>query len=173
MKIISTLLLLLCLSPAFAQDSTAYNLQRAKINGMLDDRSARFGEYDQSLLTRTGFFGNQTKRDIKNSNEILRQVVLADNRIFLELKALLDYKDLQVQEVKTNVSHSDESLLAYRNTIKNLQQKNKELSDQVNEKETGSGVLYVVIILLVIAIGLLFNRLYQTNKRLNHEKTTL
>ena len=54
----------------FAQDTSTYELQRAKINALLAERSAKFGQYDESLNTRTGIFGFQTKRDIKNSNEI-------------------------------------------------------------------------------------------------------
>ncbi|RYF49828.1 MAG: hypothetical protein EOO38_07055, partial [Cytophagaceae bacterium] len=77
---------------ALAQDTSAYEIQRAKINALLAERSAKFGQYDESLNTRTGIFGFQTKRDIRNSNEILRQIALNDNTIFRELKVLLDYK---------------------------------------------------------------------------------
>lgn len=96
---------------AFAQqDTTAYTAQRAKVNSLLAERSAKFGQYDESLNQRTGIFGWQTKRDIKNSNEILRQVVLTDNNIFKELKVLMDYKDLQNQQKVAVADNSQERI---------------------------------------------------------------
>ena len=55
-----------------AQDTSAYELQRAKINALLAERSTKFGQYDKSLTTKTGIFGFQTKKDIRNSNEIIK-----------------------------------------------------------------------------------------------------
>ncbi len=124
------LLFVLFQATAFAQD-TAFELQRTKINALLAQRSAKFGQYDESLNTRTGIFGFQTKRDIKNSNEILRQIALNDNEIFKELKVLLEYKDLQMQEVKTVATTSDERILNYRRTIKGLQDQNQKLSTEL------------------------------------------
>ena len=60
---------------ALQTDTTAYQLQRLKVNALLSERSNKFGQYDQSLDARTGIFGFQTKGDIKKSNEILRQIV--------------------------------------------------------------------------------------------------
>jgi hypothetical protein len=38
-------------------DTSAYQTQRLKVNALLNQRSAKFGQYDQSLDTRTGIFG--------------------------------------------------------------------------------------------------------------------
>jgi len=152
-----SLLLFLALSQlnGFAQDTSAYELQRSKINALLAERSAKFGQYDQSLNTRTGIFGFQTKRDIKNSNEILRQIALNDNNIFQELKVLLEYKDLQMQEVKTVATTSDERILNYRKTIKGLQDQNQELTDSLKKAEKGKDLSFVLLILFVIVNGVL------------------
>jgi hypothetical protein len=48
-------------------DTSAYQTQRLKVNALLNQRSAKFGQYDQSLDTRTGIFGFQTKSDVKNT----------------------------------------------------------------------------------------------------------
>src|SRR3569623_904302 len=72
-------------------DSLAYNLQRKKINAMLDVRRQKFGRSQESLSKHTGIFGLQTKKDIRNSNEILMQIALTDDEIFRQLKILLDY----------------------------------------------------------------------------------
>ena len=50
---------------SYAQDTSAYELQRAKINALLTERSAKFGHYDESLNERTGIFGFRRKRTSK------------------------------------------------------------------------------------------------------------
>ncbi|RZM29449.1 MAG: hypothetical protein EOO88_04905 [Pedobacter sp.] len=155
--------LLLSFSTLKAQtDTSAYETQRAKINALLAERSSRFGQYEQSLNERTGIFGFQTKQDIRNSNEILRQITLNDNTIFRELKVLLDYKDLQVQQVKSSVTDNTERLNSYMAAIKKLQDQNQLLRDQLNKPEPMSSAWYIVIILL-IGIGAYF---YQQRRKL-------
>jgi len=161
--------LLLSFSTLKAQtDTSAYETQRAKINALLAERSSRFGQYEQSLNERTGIFGFQTKQDIRNSNEILRQITLNDNTIFRELKVLLDYKDLQVQQVKSSVTDNTERLNSYMAAIKKLQDQNQLLRDQLNKPEPMSGAWYIVIILL-IGIGAYFYQQRRKLKTLRHE----
>ncbi|MEJ5995838.1 hypothetical protein WG904_15520 [Pedobacter sp. Du54] len=144
------------ISPAvFSQNTSPYEVQRAKINSLLAERSTKFGQYDESLNTRTGIFGFQTKRDIKNSNEILRQIALNDNAIFRELKVLLEYKDLQMQEVKTVATTSDERIQNYRRTIKGLQDENLALTTKLEKGEKGKDLAFVLLVLFVIANGFL------------------
>lgn len=159
------LLYLICLSTTlFAQqDSSAYNAQRNKINDLLDQRSAKFGQYEESLNMRTGIFGFQTKRDIKNSNEILRDIAINDNNIFKELKVLLDYKDLQVQQVKTTVNTSTDRIQAYMITIKKLQDQNEllkeELKSQKHSNQTITFILFFLILTASSATYILYKRL--------------
>ncbi len=152
------LLFLLCALlevTSFAQATSAYELQRAKINALLAERSAKFGQYDESLNTRTGIFGFQTKRDIKNSNEILRQIALNDNAIFKELKVLLDYKDLQMQEVKTVATTSDERIQNYRRTIKGLQDQQLALNAKLEKSEKGKDLSFVLLVIFIGVNGFL------------------
>ncbi len=148
----------------FAQDTSAYELQRTKINALLTERSEKFGQYDQSLNTRTGIFGFQTKRDIKNSNEILRQIAINDNAIFKELKVLLDYKDLQMEEVKTAATTGDERITNYRRTIKGLQDQNQALTAQLKKSEKGKDLSFVLLVLFVIVNGFLVYLVMKSRK---------
>lgn len=157
-----------------AQDTSAYEIQRAKINALLAQRSANFGQYDASLNARTGIFGFQTKRDIKNSNEILRQIALNDNDIFKELKILLDYKDLQVEQVKASVNSNSESILNYRKTIKGLQDQNQTLSDNLDKAESASRIAHIFMFIFLIGCIILAYVLYQKIKLLKrYEKTSI
>lgn len=149
-----------------AQDTSAYEIQRAKINELLAERSAKFGQYDNSLNARTGIFGFQTKKDIKNSNEILRQIALNDNAIFTELKVLMDYKDLQVEQVKTAVNTNTESIQNYRKTIKDLQTQNQKLTNDFDKIENGGDLSYLFVGLLLISCLILAYTLYNKNKLL-------
>jgi len=145
------LLVLTCAAQA-QTDSSSFQTQRLKINALLKERSARFGQYEQSLNERTGIFGFQTKRDIKNSNEILRQIALNDNNIFKEIKVLLDYKDLQVQQVQSMAKSNNERIQAYMLAIKKLQDQNELLRKQIREQETVSdnSSFYVMLLILLL-----------------------
>lgn len=140
---------------AFAQqDTSAYQMQRAKINGLLNERSVKFGQYDQSLNEKTGIFGWQTKRDIKNSNEILRQIVLNDNNIFKELKVLMDYKDVQNQKIVVNANNSEERIENYMRTIKKLQDQNTQLKNEAKKNIGAKSIsVYIIVFLLLIMMG--------------------
>ncbi|MFN0292298.1 hypothetical protein [Pedobacter helvus] len=162
--ILFTLLITHFVAATFAQDSTAYELQRNKINAMLAERSTRFGQYEESLNARTGIFGFQTKRDIKNSNEILRQVVIHDNNIFTELKVLLDYKDLQFQQVKSNVDHSQMRIDSYKKTIRDLQVKNEELLGYNQKTDKSADYLQLFLALFVISTAVCIFIIYRKNK---------
>jgi len=135
-----------------AQDSTAYELQRNKINALLSQRSARFGQYQQSLGARTGIFGMQTKKDIKNSNEILRQIALNDNNIFRELKILMEYKEMQVQQVQNAAVINNERIQRYTQAIKKLQDQNESLKLKAVEQEPKETMTSYVIACLALAL---------------------
>ncbi|MET1055215.1 MAG: hypothetical protein ABWY16_07890 [Pedobacter sp.] len=139
---------------ALQNDTSAYQFQRLKINGLLAERSAKFGQYDLSLNARTGIFGLQTKNDLRNSNEILRGIILSDNNIFRELKILMNYKDQEVQQVQSNASNTNKRIEGYMLTIKKLQQQNDELkakTAQVAEKKDTN--TYLIIVLGIIIVG--------------------
>lgn len=162
--ILFTLLIGNLTTVAFGQDTTAYELQRNKINAMLAERSARFGQYEESLNARTGIFGFQTKRDIKNSNEILRQIAINDNNIFTELKVLLDYKDIQFQQVKSNVDNNQLRIDSYKKTIRDLQVKNDELLSYNQKIGKSTDYLQLLLVLFVISTAVCIFIIYRKNK---------
>ncbi|MCX2585518.1 hypothetical protein [Pedobacter sp. MR22-3] len=151
--------LLVVLSVSFQtyaqQDTTAYAAQRVKVNALLAERSAKFGQYDESLNQRTGIFGWQTKKDIKNSNEILREVVLTDNNIFKELKVLMEYKDLQNQQKVAVADHSQERIEGYMKTIKKLQDQNEILQKESNKSNYGIST-YIIILLILTLVSMFY-----------------
>lgn len=161
-----SLLLVSISAQAVQTDTSAYNKQRLKINQLLAERSLKFGQYDESLHTRTGIFGLQTKKDIRNSNEILRQITLNDNDIFKEIKVLLDYKDLEVEKTKTAVSTSSDRAQNYMLSIKKLQDQNEQLKQDLAAAEKNKNFsTLIIVVLTAIVIGLLVYMFKKKNTR--------
>jgi hypothetical protein len=129
------LLLLGCFSAAQAQvnfksDSTAYQVQRKKIDAMLNIRKLKFGQYEESLSKHSGIFGLQTKKDIRRSNDILIDIIKTDDQIFTQIKILLDYRAFEQSQIQTHtkkvrnqldlVKNSSEEVITHHRTIEKI-----------------------------------------------------
>ncbi len=139
-------------------DTSAYNTQRNKINQLLEERSARFSQYDNSLSKRTGIFGLKTKRDMQASNDILTDIVLADNNIFSELKILLDYKDFEKKEVEHRAETVEGRIDRFQSTITRLQQENDKLKIEIERqvKHANAMLIYLLSSLLGLLIAVFY-----------------
>jgi hypothetical protein len=171
MKTFLLLFILAFSQQAFSRqvDTSAYQTQRLKVNALLSQRSAKFGQYDQSLNTRTGIFGFQTKSDVKNSNEILRQIVLNDNNIFKELKVLMEYKDQEVIAAKNAAAEVNGRMTNYMQSIKKLQDENERLKASNNTTSLSGSAIYVILLLIALLIGSFFH-FQQKIKKLTNDK---
>ncbi|MHC8948289.1 hypothetical protein [Sphingobacterium hungaricum] len=160
-------------SSTVAADSASYEAQRVQVNKLLDDRSHKFGEYDLSLEKKTGIFGIfKTKGDMQKSIDILRQIVITDNNIFLETKKLLDYKDFEREKFQRMAADYDNQVTQYMKTVSKLQEENEKLTIQVAELEnrdhSDSVYIYVGIFFILILSAIIF-MLY---KKLHAQKVT-
>mgnify|MGYP006152798337 FL=1 len=138
-------------------DSLAYNLQKNKINNMLNERSLKFGEYEQSLSNRTGIFGLKTKKDMQKSIDILTDIILTDNSILKETKTLLDYQTYQKEQVTNQGKDFENRNLNFIETINKLQTQNEKLETEINELKKGKKFYQLVAYALglsLIAIAL-------------------
>jgi hypothetical protein len=143
-------------------DSLAYQLQRAKINHMLDVRKQKFGQYDQSLSKHTGIFGLQTKKDIRRSNDILMDIVKTDDDLFREIKVLMDYRVYQQQQVQSKSAEAESFNLGFMNTINRLRQQIDQLKQEAQkEHEHHVRVLRIFIILFVFMLGSILYLLFK------------
>src|SRR5690606_25427615 len=164
MKFVIWLSLLFFTFPSFSQNNnSAYEAQRNKINALLQERSAKFGKYDESLTQRTGIFGLKSKKDMQRYINILTEIAETDNDIFKELKILLDYKDFEKNQVQGEFSESKERLSGYMKTIKKLQQENDRLKEElaVIEKQRSkflNTLIGLIIILIISGIMLLVRK---------------
>lgn len=131
--------LVFCSTTAFSQpstsDSSGYEAQRQKVNELLQQRSARFGQFDESLKQRTGIFGLKTKKDMQASIDILKQIVVMDNGIFRETKMLLDYKDFENSQIAQQSTEFDGRINGYIKTISKLQREQERLTAEIDKLE--------------------------------------
>lgn len=139
-----------------ASDTSGYEAQRGKVNELLQQRSARFGKFDESLKKRTGIFGLKTKKDMQASIDILKQIVLTDNDIFRETKLLLDYKDFEKSQITEQASEFDGRINGYIKTISKLQREQEQLTaeiDQLEKSNQRNQGLLILFALIAVGIG--------------------
>ncbi|MGK6351765.1 hypothetical protein [Parapedobacter sp. DT-150] len=136
-----------------AADTVTYEQQRQKVNDLLTERSARFGQFDESLRRRTGIFGLKTKKDMQASIDILKQIVLTDNTIFRETKTLLDFKDFEKTQIAQQASEFDGRINGYIKTISKLQRERERLTNEVDALEKTNQIYTGLTILLGLLLA--------------------
>lgn len=150
-------------------DSINFEQQRERVNHLLGERSRRFGEFDNSLRQKTGVFGIfKRKKDMQKSIDILREIVLTDNRIFLETKKLLDIKDNQSDRNESLAAEYDKQISAYMHTITKLQTENEKLRNQIAALDSGQKNSYLLSYFLgtvILVLGFIFYRYFPRTKR--------
>ena len=158
MKHFSVLLIFLCIAligrsnPNLDTDSITFEAQRQRINALLDDRSKRFGEFDSSLRKKTGVFGIfKRKRDMQRSIDILREIVLTDNDIFIETKKLLDIKGYESDKNESLAEEYDRQISGYMRTITKLQSANENAHKRILELEAKQRKSHSTILLLILS----------------------
>ncbi|MEN0054618.1 MAG: hypothetical protein AAGC65_13175 [Mucilaginibacter sp.] len=135
-------------------DSIAYQLQRKKINSMLDTRKLRFGQYEQSLNDHTGIFGLQTKNDIRRSNDILMDIVKTDDKIYKELKILLEYRAFQQRQIQSHTKEAESINLGYMSVINKLRHQNELLkaeAQKATEQNQSTRRIFIWVIVFMFA----------------------
>ncbi|MBS1501594.1 MAG: hypothetical protein JST32_06000, partial [Bacteroidetes bacterium] len=135
-------------------DSLAYELQRQKINSMLDARARKFGQYEESLKKHTGIFGWQTRKDIRRSNEILMDINRTDDDIFVQIKVLLSFRMSQQQQAQAKSVQAENYSLAYMNTINRLRdQIDRMKKDAATLKKQHDSAQRIHILIFVLMLG--------------------
>lgn len=159
-------------STALKTDSITFESQRARVNKLLNERSAKFGDYDSSLTKKTGVFGLfKTKGDMQKSIDILRNIVINDNHIFIETRKLLDLKDVQSERYQKLAAEYDQQVSAYMKTINKLQQENDKLRGDISNLENSdqgndNKLFIAIVIILGLVISVIYLYLKQKPKKL-------
>ena len=178
MRIILFFLSIFTYTLSFAQSpldtSSSFEDQRQRVNNLLNERSKKFGEYDISLEKKSGIFGLfKSKNDMQKSIDILKQIVINDNNIFIETKKLLELKDSEKEKFEKLANEYDEQVTAYVKTIATLQNENDKLRKQINDlnnQEDSNSTYSYMYILIIISLTVIIFFLYRQMKSKNVTK---
>ena len=119
MKFILTLLLLSVTLAAYSSNDSL----RTELARLLTERKVLFDDYSATLSKKSGFFGNKTKNDLRDSQERLKEIVAADNKIIGVLNRTINYRNFE----KVNMTYDVTSQVE---RIANLKRLNESLIKQ-------------------------------------------
>lgn len=100
------LLLITSLSAVASSTDSLRSYDRMMLSKLLKQRVDQFGNYTESLEKTSGIFGGKTKKDWKESAQVLTRIVRLDNQMISILNRQLSYRSFE----KTSFSY--ESLQA-------------------------------------------------------------
>lgn len=152
-------LIILLLLPFLAGITSAYSSDntRLELMEMVKKRQELFEIYNQSLEKKSGFFGGQSKGDLRSSQEKLLDVVEADNKIMRALNRTLNFRDFEKQNMTYDVSSYEKRIrsISTLNDTLNKQnikykQENRNLRSTVKRNRLWIATL---IILLIVSGG--------------------
>ncbi|WP_053003516.1 hypothetical protein [Sphingobacterium sp. Ag1] len=145
-------------------DSSSFDVQRSRVNDLLDARQQKFGAYDTSLTQKTGLFGLfKSKGDMQKSIDILKDIVITDNNIFLETQKLLKIKDFEKDKFQQLATDYDKQVSAYIGTISKLQKENEKLRAQIDKTSGNGGISHILLYIALLVIAVLGYLLYKFN----------
>ena len=131
---------------------------------MVNERQKLYSQYSEQIEKKSGFFGNQTKKDIKAANEILLKILSTDTRIFQELEDMIKAREREVQKRKferqdkeytiikkeEEVQSQSESVAKLQRTLENMR---AEQAGIKKSKNTYQFLFFTSLIFLVISAG--------------------
>lgn len=149
-------------------DSSRYEIQRKKVNLLIDQRQAKFGDFNKSLEEKSGIFGVfKTKKDMQKSMDILQSIIKADNQILKETKKLIDIKENEQVQFKKLTQEYEDQVSSFIGTIKKLQDENEALRDSVNRRAGNPEkvIFFFILSLVANAVFIILLFLRQTRKQ--------
>ena len=152
----TTLLLLLSLLLVQAAASRDREHEKQLLQELVKEREQRFGEYAQAAGSRSGFFGNKTKKDLQGQLDVLTEIVKTDNRIISSLNNFLSYRTFQQTNNTYSQAESDEKNRRLNELTQSLSTKLK--AEEASRKALiirmkWAKVLNYLLIILVIYLG--------------------
>ena len=135
-----------------------------RIRAMLNERKTLYSRYSEQIEKKSGFFGNQTKRDIKEANEILLRILATDTRLFNELEELVKAKEREVQKRKFekqdkeySIIKKEEQVQTHSATVAKLQRNLQNLQDKFDvaerKKNTYRFLFFISTLIIVLSAG--------------------
>ena len=145
----------LLLFPSFLSSQTEGD--KARLRELLQERKDRFEEYTEKADDKNGFFG-YSKRDVKQLNEVLIEIVKTDNKIMYELDRLLDMASYETKQSSRDLAKNDFQRDKYVSAIDTLNKQVDSLKQDIRSVAWRKRV-YKYLDFILIG-GILFYFLY-------------
>lgn len=163
-KTIILILLSIFTISAYAQkedkEKRSADMSKERLRTLLADRKERFEKYQLAIEAKSGIFNTQSKKDLRNANEILSEIVQTDNTIMNELNRLLDYRSYEKVNMSYNLNETVAQTEKYTKSISILSNKVKELKDSNQQLSKSLKVYtfltYLFLLLFVLTLIYLF-----------------
>jgi len=102
------LLILLSLFIITTVQSSDREQEKRILQKLVKEREEKFGEYANAAGSRSGFFGNKTKKDLQGQLDVMTEIVKTDNRIISTLNNFLNYRTFQQTTTTYSQAELDE-----------------------------------------------------------------
>lgn len=149
------LFLLVWSVPLYGQTNTAAD-DRRELHDLLVERQKRFDAYAASLDKHSGFFGNKTKGDLKQSHAMLSEIVETDNKIIRTLNRVVDFRNYEKATMNYDIQDRNQRLEGLLHSLDTLSRRTDVLKMRNQELERQMNIRTLFIYILAIAAGVLF-----------------
>lgn len=153
---------------AFFQNIVA--AQTGHLQNLVAERRTLYTQWKEALDQKSGIFGNQTKADLEEINEVLKQIIRKDNDI---LEALDESQTAEYQQLQQKYNSVLEENLALQNRQKAIENKLKEEKTYQKqnysqiERAEGDRILWALVSLISFLILIvLYIKLKKTRQKL-------
>lgn len=128
------LLFLLIFSNISTAETVVSNSDHEQMLQILKERKEKFSAYTQSLDDATGIFGLKSKKDLKNSQKYLVEIVRLDNKLIAVLNRRVDFKGFETINLNYKQLYAErkvgELLDALKLTDARINQQNLKIEEQ-------------------------------------------
>ncbi|MBL0048536.1 MAG: hypothetical protein IPP32_10630 [Bacteroidetes bacterium] len=142
-----------------ASEADSSNYYRTELKDLLRDRRVKFDAYSQSLEQHSGIFGNKTKKDIRESNTVLINIVRTDNHIIQVLNRVLDYRTYEKVNMNYDLNQNKRQanmLMQATDTLsKQVSALTKSNVDLAKRNRNLSAWLYITLFFLFVLLLML------------------
>jgi hypothetical protein len=136
--------------------------EKAEFIELVKERGKIFDTYSASLEKKSGFFGNRTKNDIRESQDLLMEVVRQDNKIMNMLNRRLGFRNFEKKSMA-------DDFVAMQQKLINLNVVNDTLSKKLTESEEQTKIyraklnrqsVYLFLMIALFFVGVFFGWRY-------------
>lgn len=131
---------------------------RAELILLMKERKELYDKYSASLSSKSGFFGNRTKNDLKESQGKLLEIIAVDNKIMNALNRTLDFRNFEKQSLAYDVNSFEERIRNLNTLNDTLNKQNLKFVEEnkVLQKSVKKNRLYLILLLVPFFVFIIF-----------------